>query len=260
MDSVLIIKIVSALLYPLGLVSVFTVLALIYRLRGGKLGAKLLAAISVLVLFVSSSPIFATKLALGLESQYPQLKIESIPEHDAIIVLGGGLRIPLPPAQYVQLSRGSDRYWHAARLFHAGKADKIIVSGGNVYKQPGFQGEAYYASQLLQQWGVPARAIQAELDSRTTGQNQENMLGMIRDQEIRSVLLVTSAVHMPRAHYLFSRMPVSITPASADVLVREQNAPAIFSYLPSASALALTTVAVHEYYGLWFEKLKPRIL
>jgi len=163
-------------------------------------------------------------------------------------------------ASHYRLSRGSDRYWHAARLFHAGKADKIIVSGGNVYKQPGFQGEAYYASQLLQQWGVPERAIQAELDSRTTGQNQENMLGMIRDQEIRSVLLVTSAVHMPRAHYLFSRMPVSITPASADVLVREQNAPAIFSYLPSASALALTTVAVHEYYGLWFEKLKPRIL
>lgn len=256
MDSVFIIKIVSALLYPLGLVFVSALLSLIYRFRRRALGARVWAVIAVTILLVSSNPMVANKLVSSLERQYPQLKMESIAVHDAIIVLGGGLRIPLPPAEHVQLGRGSDRYWYAAQLFHAGKGAKLILSGGNIYSQAGLQGEAYYAAQLLQQWGVPKEVINVDSNSRTTAENQSNTLKLIESNNVQSALLVTSAIHMPRAYNIFKRLPISITPASADVLIRQQNAPVIFRYLPSASALQLTTAAMHEYYGEWYQRLK----
>ena len=258
MDSVSIIKFVSALLYPLGLALVFAVLSLLSRIRRRRLSSKVFAFLAVLIVFASSNPIVATSLVSSLERQYPQLTMELIPKHDAIIVLGGGLRLPSAPAKQVQIGHGSDRYWYAAQLFHAGKAAKIVLSGGNVYPQQGLQSEAYYAAELLQQWGVPASAIQIERDSRTTAENHANTANLIDTNEIQSALLVTSAIHMPRAYKLFSRLAIPLTPASADVLIRQQYSPAVFNYLPSASALNLSTVALHEYYGMWFDWLKAR--
>ncbi len=260
MDTVLLTKIISSLIYPLGAVSVLSISWLIFKLKGNSFAANSCALFAVVILFVSSNPLVASGLVSSLERQYPQLQMESISEHDAIIVLGGGLRIPLPPARHVQLGHGSDRYWYAAQLYREGKAGKIILSGGNVYRQAGFKGEAYYASQLLQQWGVPDNAIFFEDRSRTTEQNQTSVADLVRAEKINSILLVTSAIHMPRAQYLFRRLPASITPASADVLIREQNSPAFFNYLPSASALKLSTVALHEYYGLWYQWIKPDII
>lgn len=256
MDSVFIIKIFSALLYPLGLALVFAVMSWVCRVTGRLSGSRMFALLAVMILLVSSNPMVARGLAFGLESQHPQLAVESVDRHDAIIVLGGGLRIPLPPAKYSQLTNGSDRYWYAARLFHAGKARRIMLSGGNLYQQPGFFGEAYYASKLLQQWGVPKAAIEVELASRTTSQNYRNTAELAEFGQIQSALLVTSAIHMPRAFYSFSRLSIALTPAPADLIVREQSAPAIFNILPSASALNLTTIALHEYYGLGYEWLR----
>jgi len=256
MDSVFIIKIISALLYPLGLALVFAILSLLMHLKRQLIGSRIVASIAVMVLLVSSNPMIARQLVSGLEHQYPQLQIESIRHHDAIIVLGGGLRLPTSPAKYVQLGNGSDRYWYAAQLFHAARAKKIMLSGGNLYSHSGLFGEAYYASQLLQRWGVPKEAIEVESTSRTTAENFKNISELATSGSIKSALLVTSAIHMPRAYALFSRLPMTITPASADVIVRHQQTPFIFKILPSASALNLSTIALHEYYGIVFEWLK----
>lgn len=260
MDSIAVVKFISTLLYPLGLVVMFVTLGFVGRLlsRRGKIRslANLCYVLSFLSLAVFSNPKVATWLVQSLENQYPQQGLAEVAEHDAIIVLGGGLRIPLPPAQHSQLTSGSDRYWYAARLFKAGKADKIILLGGNVYSQEGYQGEAYYASELMQEWGVPAAQIIIEDQSRTTEQNRDNAVRLIERESINSALLVTSAIHMHRAYSLFNTLPISITPASADVIVRKSEAPQVFSWMPSAAALMLTTAAIHEYYGKWFAQLK----
>ncbi|MBL4672552.1 MAG: YdcF family protein [Arenicella sp.] len=259
MDSVVVIKVISALLYPLGLVSLCAGLALLLLIRGRVLAARCCSAIAVVILLLASNPMMASKLVYSLERQYPQRAIESVAKHDAIILLGGGLRIPTAPAKYAQLAHGSDRYWYAAKLYRAGKTDKILISGGNVYQQPGVKSEAYYISELLQQWGVQQEAIELESGSRTTAENQRNTIDLINKDKIHSALLVTSAIHMPRAYSLFRKLPIEITPASADVLIRQSNSPAIFRLIPSASALRLTTAALHEYYAMWFAALKSNL-
>jgi len=255
MDTVLTIKVISALIYPIGLVLVFALLYLLLKLIGKSVLARLSMLVSILSLVFSSNPIFANYLARSLENQYPQKSMEETATHDIIMVLGGGLRLPYPPAINTQLSRGSDRYWYATQLHRAGKAQRILLTGGNVINQEGFDGEAQYAKQLLMDWGVPEEAILTESLSRTTMQNRDNVRQFLTEQQIQSVLLVTSALHMPRAHRIFGELPLVITPASADVLVRDIKVPTIFNWLPSASALALTTYSAHEYYGLWFNQI-----
>lgn len=214
--------------------------------------ARLCAISACVVLVLASNPMVASRLALSLERQYLQAELDDIQEHDVLVVLGGGLRLPLPPAKHVQLGRASDRYWYATQLYRAGKAQRLVITGGNVYPQKGFASEAEYAKQLLLEWGIPEEAILIESESRTTAQNQQNLQGLISEQGIESILLVTSALHMPRSMSLFAEMPVVLTPAVADVLVREKNTPMVFNWLPSANALQLSTVSLHEYYGAWF--------
>jgi len=258
-DNVSLIKVVSALLYPAGLLSILFVLSWVFKAFSWRILSRLCAVSFIAVFLLASNPMLANRLVASLERQYPQQALVDISTRDAIIVLGGGLRIPTAPAQHTQIGNGSDRYWYAARLFGAGKAKQIILSGGNVYQQRGVNGEAHYASELLQEWGVPPSAIVIESQSRTTQQNLEGVADLIKDENIKSALLVTSAIHMPRAYELFQRLPIQLVPASADILVREVSFPPIFNWIPSANALQLTTVALHEYYGRWFNRVREFI-
>lgn len=229
------------------------------RKLGWRRMARVFGVLCVTVFLLASNPRVAAWLASSLEQQYPQNRLEDIAEHDAIIVLGGGLRIPLPPAQHTQLGHGSDRFWYAARLYKANKARYIIVAGGNVFEQPGMHGEAYYAKQLFTEWGVPGEAILLEDQSRTTAENSQAMRTLLDDQKVESALLVTSALHMPRAYDLFKPLDIAITPASADVLIRDAQWPGVLDWIPSASALQLSTVALHEYYGAWFNHISSAL-
>ena len=252
MDTVFLIKLVANLLYPLGLSCCLLAFGLLARWRQRGRIAGVSMVLSVLILVLASNPIVARWLAGQLEGQYPQQPLHQIERHDVILVLGGGIRIPTAPALQTQLGVGSDRLWYAAQLFRAGKAPRILMLGGNVYPQPGLQPEAVYARDLLVQWGIPAEAIMLETHSRTTEQNRDELRPFIQQYELKSALLVTSALHMPRAKTIFSDLPLRITPASADVLVRDVAYPTLFEWLPSASALLLSTKALHEYYGRWF--------
>ena len=259
MDQILLVKIISALLYPLGIVFVLLIMVGVFLLFGWRKTASSLKFCSVVILLLASNSMFAGHLLQSLEQRYPQQELASISKHDAILVLGGGLQIPLAPALRSQIGWGSDRYWHAVLLYRAGKADKIILSGGNVFAQQGVQGEAYYAAELLQQWGVPQSKIIVETSSRTTSQNLANTERFFETGEISSMLLVTSAYHMPRAMAGLNQSQIKITPASADVLVLSTATPDIMKWIPSVGALKLTTTAVHEYYGIWFANLKALI-
>ena len=257
MDSILLIKVISALAYPIGVIAVLRVLRLLFwRLR---VFASLLSFLLVVIFVMSSNPQVANYLAGRLEQKHPQQDIQDIVAHDAIIVLGGGIRLPSAPAKHTQIGLGTERLWYAVRLYRNGKANKIILAGGNVFVQPGLRSEAFYASELLQEWGIPRSAILIEPRSRNTQQNKNNIQSLIVKNGISSALLVTSALHMPRAFSIFSELPIAITPASTDILVRDYQRPPVFKWLPSVSAINLTTVSLHEYYGIWVNKLKELV-
>ena len=79
------------------------------------------------------------------------------------------------------------------------------------------------------------------------------------------MLLVTSAIHMPRSVALFKHQGIEVIPAPADYTVTQQGWDNMFSpdlpsllinLLPNASSLSLTTNALKEYLGLFVYHLQ----
>ncbi len=93
--------------------------------------------------------------------------VETFPEADAIILLGGGMGAETNLSQYAEMSAGADRVWQAARLYKAGKASKIIATGD-------------YARDttlpLLKEFGVGEEAV-SFLDARTTEEEAKGLRG-----------------------------------------------------------------------------------
>lgn len=55
--------------------------------------------------------------------------METFPEAEAIVLLGGGIGINTNISDYAEMATGADRIWQAVRLFKAGKASEIISTG-----------------------------------------------------------------------------------------------------------------------------------
>lgn len=253
-------KLLSTLIYPAGMITVLGLLALLFALLRRTRTARFFAIAAFAVFLVCAAPFTAGTLVGGLEARYPQQALDEIPRANVIVVLGGSLGIPVPPRQHVQLVGGSDRLWHAARLYRAGKAPRVILTGGNVFEQEGVQGESLYASQLLADWGIPRSALITEAESRNTYENAVNTRALLEAMNARRILLVTSGIHMPRAMGTFEKAlagtRIEIVPTPADILVTDTVQPGLLTLMPSADALGGTRAAIHEYVGSWVYGLR----
>jgi uncharacterized SAM-binding protein YcdF (DUF218 family) len=154
---------------------------------------------------------------------------------------------------------------YTAELYHQGKADHILLSGGNLDWKSVGSTPAEEMSSLLELLQVPASALWLEPDSRNTYENAVNSRAILKEHGISTVILVTSALHMPRAAALFENQGIRVIPAPTDFRITQtdweelKSASLLFqiSYLiPSAENLSQTTGALKEYLGLLVYKLQ----
>lgn len=259
MDQITIIKLLTHLAYPAGLVGMSVLFALVYLIVRNKVRTIQWFFIGSCIFMLASNPIISSKLLNNLEKQYPQQPMSSIPKADAIVVLGGSLRPPTYPRKTSQITNSSDRFWYAAKLYKAGKAKTIVLTGGNVFPDPSIKSEAFYIKKILLSLGIPEKAILLEESSRTTEENAFFSTQLLEKHNFKKVLLVTSAMHMPRAMKLFDSPELTITPCSADVYISPSSTPNVLSWIPNAKAFSVSTLALHEYYGVWFYKIKTNL-
>ncbi len=122
----------------------------------------------------------AVGIALALAFPRQVLCLDSGPvQADAIVVLGGG---------------AYERPARAAELFKAHAAPKIIVSGA---------GDCSGNRNLLLKEGVPDDAIVLEPKSRTTRENAQLTIPLLRSAGAKRVIVVTSWYHSRRALRVF---------------------------------------------------------
>lgn len=249
MDFIAISKVLSALIFPFNAAILLMILALIllWLNRNKWAGGCLLVAVTILV--VCGNPGISHSLMADLEQRYLPKPVAEYPKVDAIVALGGGLGPPFPPRLYADLNSASDRYLHASRLYHAGRSPIIIVSGGNVFPQSGFEGESFYAAQLLQEWGVPASAIRIEGQSRNTYENALFTKKLLAENNFKRVLLVTSALHMQRALATFKSAGIDAIPSPTDYGKVEYDRPEALNWIPDVNTLSATTRLIHEQLG-----------
>jgi uncharacterized SAM-binding protein YcdF (DUF218 family) len=241
-------KLIPLFIYPLGFALVMSLLAALVLRRWAGL-ARLFLLAGIVVLWIGSAPLFADYLVLTLESRFPPLAVEATPTADAIVVLGGGVAGPDPPRLTVDLSDAADRLLHAARLYRAGKAPVVLLSGGAIPWLGADTPEAEAMQSLIEEWGVPVASILLEKKSRNTHENAVFTKRLLAEHGLHRILLVTSALHMPRALATFKAAGIDAIPAPTDFTVTYRNHRTVIDFLPEAAALAHTTDAIKEYIG-----------
>lgn len=233
-------KAVWLCLNPAMLVALALIVALALSFRRQQSVRWLLLIISVCYWF-SSSLVAVALLGLPLERKYlATAKVESLPMAEAIILLGGSVG-KCEQMDYPDMFFSADRVWHAARLYKAGKAPIIVVSGAN---------DLEAAVPLLLDFEVPRDAIVVDNESRNTYENSrfsERLLG-----GGKRVLLVTSAWHMSRALGNFSQTTLKVVPAACDFSATQavrSATQAVDFIVPSSSNFELTGCLFKEWLG-----------
>ncbi|CRI68012.1 conserved hypothetical protein [Thiocapsa sp. KS1] len=243
-------KLLSQLAYPLGLSLVLALLALVLLVAGRRRSGLFALSVGILWLALWSIPIVSDGLRLSLEGRFAREPVGALPTADAVVVLGGGIRGGPPDWPDPDLGRASDRVWHAARIHHAGKAARVIVSGGSMPWAGERRSEADAMLRFLADLGVPSDAILLEGRSRNTRENALYTAEILSAQGIDRILLVTSALHMPRALATFRAVGIDAVPAPTDFEVMPEPAH-LMRWLPDAEALSDSTRALKEYVGWW---------
>ena len=180
---------------------------------------RLLAVTALAIVWLSGAPLVSTIAAGLLESRSQPFDRTTTSRFDAVVVLGAGVvgKGSLRPAD--QLSGLSmQRTFCGADLFTEGRAPRLVLSGGDASIFGEGPKEAVEMKRFAIRLGVPEQAILLDERARTT---YENAIGVKRVLSEGSILLVTSASHMPRAVGLFRKQGFTVTPAPCTYRVQE---------------------------------------
>ena len=264
-------KLLPLFVYPLGLSSLLITIALVNLLWRSKRSrnasnsnklislfkknrfASTLIGIALVILLLSSNEIFSKWLVRSLEWQY--LPSADIPQAEAIVILGGGTRPRIAPRPWYEVNEAGDRILYGSWLYKQGKAPLIIVTGGRAeWLGDGGNPESEDMAAIAEFLGVPPRAIIQESQSFNTRDNAINTKQILVKRGINKILLVTSALHMPRSMEIFRKVGVESIAVPTDFLsVQNENSKglaAVLDLLPTVDALRNTTNAIKEYIGL----------
>lgn len=246
-------KIVSLFIYPysLALILVAGGVACICLGRRVRLG-KWLAAMGVVFLIVQSVPYVPNECMRRLEYEYPPVLKETAVPGGAkwIVVLSGAST----NNTYVPVtSRNSGDTLHrvveGVVLANRFPEAKLLVSGGG-YIESG--PAANVMAEMARDLGVAPERIVMEPESRDTEEQARIIAGMVGGER---VLLVTSALHMPRSMMLFEAYGVDVV-AAPTAHVSTTHPQMKFLLFPSASGAVLSGACAHELIGMAWFKLK----
>ncbi len=219
-----------------------------------KITSRFLMFLAWASLAAFSLPIVSSKLFVWLEAPYvSQANQRNLSDVEAIVVLGGGRERNTP--EY----GGEDQvsYHSLWRLRYGARLAKeyqlpVIASGGTVYPYEELSEAAIATKVLEEEFGVAH--VWQEGNSRDTWQNAQKTAALLNIKEIEKVILVTHAYHMRRAIYAFEQAKVQVVPMPTGFFSGDNNW--LNDWLPTASALNKSRIAIHEYLGLAFYRAR----
>jgi uncharacterized SAM-binding protein YcdF (DUF218 family) len=252
-------KILPPFIYPIGLVCLLILLAILTRRTKWQLPVLISAFV---LLFVGSNRLVALWLARSLEWQY--LPPKTLPEADVIVVLSGGTLSQQYPRPTVEVDGDGDRLIYAAMLYRQGAAAHLLLSGGRIDWLSTGNAAAEDMATVSELLGVPRQVMWLETTSRNTHENAVNSRAILEAKGIQRIILVTSAAHMPRSIALFRKQGFDVIPAPSDFSATQAEFDRLktggvgtwlLSMLPSAGNLSLVSGLLKEYIGMLVYKL-----
>ena len=264
-------KLLPLFIYPLGFASLMLLGALVTLWKRPRLAAVLIS-IALLSIVLPGNRWISDQMVRSLEWQ--NIPTGELPTAEAIVVLGGATRPQKPPRPWIDLLDEGDRIIHGAQLYNQGKAPLLIMSGGRIDWQSStdqtrpnqnpLESESAEMAKLAEALGVPSTAILQDPTSLNTYENAVNVKKILQNRGIKRVLLVTSAMHMPRSIAIFKKQGIEVIPAPTDFLISEQEIQAeqqtiqgtLLNIFPDSVSLHRFTRALKEYIGYGVYRLR----
>lgn len=221
-------------------------LAMLLRRRGLALGlGGTTLAFVLLTGFVPLGSIFARPL----EMRYPQSP--ELDHVDGIVILGGAEQAWIAAAHgwRPQVNDAAERFIEGALLAREWPEARVAFTGGSggLAALGRVSWNAAMAADLLVELGVPRERIELEDASRNTAENAALGHLLFDPQPGETWVLVTSALHMPRAVATFTRAGwEGVVPWPVDYRSTPGNGPIVWNLAENLDQLEKT---VKEYVG-----------
>jgi uncharacterized SAM-binding protein YcdF (DUF218 family) len=228
---------------------VLGVLWLLYRREWRS--ALWLGVPAVLIFLIGSTPLVDAIVARAERSQ-----ASNNDDHpagaDVVVALGGGYYLSENDTFGFSLTGGGSRVLTALELVRRGKA-KALVLGGSVplTGKPGV-----VATSLVQDWVLAWGMTTVPVTNLGLCANTHDEALRFRELSAqrgwRKVILVTSALHMPRAVAVFAAQGIAVVPVACDF--QTYGVPSMrgdFSPFPCQARFQLLSLYLHEKIGWW---------
>jgi uncharacterized SAM-binding protein YcdF (DUF218 family) len=215
---------------------------------------KRLFIAGIFILLFFSNPFFIRALLKAYEPR--PVPVQQAGQYSAGIVLGGFISYNMQERQGFFNTAG-DRFIQTALLYKTGHISKIIVPAGNGYiTQHGFK-EAHFIRDRLVELGVPPADIYTDTESRNTLQNAFYTKKILDTIQLKPpYLLISSAMHLPRAQLVYQKMGMPVVLFPCDYRSRSTANNLVEDYLlPSPTALQQWDAFLKELLGIMTYKL-----
>jgi uncharacterized SAM-binding protein YcdF (DUF218 family) len=208
-------KVFWAVATPGNLLLLLLLAGLLAQALGRRRGFRLALAAGLALLVVAVLPL-GDWLAAPLEARF---STPTLPAHiDGIIVLGGAVESGITRAHgQVALDGSASRITEALAIALRHPEAKLLLSGGDasILPRPG-EREADDTRRLFIELGVPPDRILIEDRSRNTFENALFSRAVAAPKPGETWVLVTSAMHMPRAVGCFREVGWNVLPYPVD--------------------------------------------
>lgn len=210
---------------------------------------KRLFATGFILLLFFTNPFFFRKCMEWYEVKPVQLSASS--KYNAGILLGGMVSYN----QYDTtgyFNNIADRFIETALLYKKGNISKIVVAAGNGYITKNNFSEALFIKQRLMELGIPAENIYTDTISGNTLENARYSKKIIDSFHIDPpYLLISSAMHLPRAKMVFKKAGISAGLYPCDFISKRISNNFFEDYiLPSSAAFNYWDGFIKEILGV----------
>tara|TARA_R110002167_G_scaffold126558_6_gene307369 strand:- start:868 stop:1650 length:783 start_codon:yes stop_codon:yes gene_type:complete len=249
-------KIIAAFCMPLSLLVLMLGLAFLLYWRKKFFLAKSLAVFSVLFLYLISIQVTSDFLNSNLENQYSLYQKNKHETADYVLVLGSAhVSDKSQPISSLLSSSGLMRLVEGIRVYRLNPGSRLLLSGFS------FSDEVSHAQALKRvasHFGVPENDMILDGLAKDTKEEADHWIKLA---EGKSLVLVTSASHMPRSMYLFQNaiakqsLKLELIAAPTDYISHKESVLKWQSWFPSGRYIYNVERAWHEYLGIFWAYL-----
>ena len=232
----------------MNLLAILLIAAFIFSRYKKRIIARFLLSISILILLLCSTPWLPNYLADKSERKYlPYLYPNNFNDTEKVLihVLGSGYTLDkrLPAnAQIGQCALG--RLAEGIRIHRLIKNSIIICSG---YSPLGLETQAQVTKRAAIILGVETNKLET-LNTPSTTQEEAKELSKLYNNKSR-LIIVTDAMHMPRAIKLFKAVGFNPIAAPTNYKINEGPSQNSLKWWPSFENISLMNIVIHEFMG-----------